>query len=329
MKRKEERTPLQEVIPLQVPFVVHIETNNTCNFKCKFCFESNDQLLKDHGIKRGFMKRETFEKIIDDMRGFPQKVKRIYFHVAGEPLLHKDIIHFVKYAKAAEVAQQLVMFTNGALLTQKLATELAHAGLDIIQISVEGVSAEKYEEITGCRIDYDAFLQNIAYLYQEKPSSCTVHAKIIDCNLSAEEKEKFYHDFSGISDECYIEQLLDICPEDVMDTTMGNGQTVTQEGKELKEKLVCTIPFYVADINYDGGVDACSCDWSRRLIMGNVLEENFCEIWNGSRFRAFRKMQLEGERKKCKACNECKAILYQLDNIDAFREKLLDKINGN
>lgn len=326
MKREEDRTPLQEVIPLETPFVVHIETNNTCNFKCKFCFESNDQLLKDYNIKRGFMTRETFEKIINDLNEFPQKIKRLYFHVAGEPLLHKDIIHFIKYAKAANVAQQLVMFTNGALLDKKLAIELAHAGLDLIQISVEGVSEEKYEEITGCRINYEVFLENIALLYHEKPEECTMHAKIIDCNLSKGEKEKFFHDFSKITDECYIEQLLDICPTDVMDTTMGKGQTFTQEGKTLKEKLVCTIPFYVADINYDGSVDACSCDWSRRLIMGNVVKESFYNIWNGEKFAAFRKVQLEGKRNMCKACNECKAILYQLDDIDSYREVILRKM---
>lgn len=329
MKRADNRTPLQDVIPLETPYVVHIETNNTCNFKCKFCFESNDQLLMDNGIKRGFMKKETFEKIIDDMKGFPQKIKRLYFHVAGEPLLHKDIIYFIKFAKKAQVAKQLVMFTNGALLNDKLGTELAHAGLDIIQISVEGVSDKKYEEITGCKINYETFLKNIEHLYHEKPDSCILHAKIIDSNLSEQEKKKFYDDFAAISDECYIEQLLDICPTDVMDTTLGNGQTVTQEGKSLKEKLVCTIPFYVTDINYDGSVDACSCDWRRKLIMGNVLEENFCDIWNGEKFVAFREMQLEGNRKKCKVCNECKAILYQLDDIDLYKEVILKKIKSD
>jgi radical SAM protein with 4Fe4S-binding SPASM domain len=326
MKRENDRTPLQEVIPLSTPYVVHIETNNTCNFKCKFCFESNDKILEEYGIKRGFMKREVFEKIIDDLKAFPGKVKRIYFHVAGEPLLHKDIIHFIQYTKSAEVAEQLVMFTNGVLLTEKLGTELAHSGLDIIQISVEGVSEEKYEEVTGRKIDYEAFIENIRHLYNEKPSSLHIHAKIIDCNLTDEEKNKFYCDFKEISDECYIEQLLDICPSDVMDTTMGNGQSFTQEGKDLKEKLVCTIPFYVVDINYDGTVDACSCDWRRKLIMGNVVNETLYNIWNGKMFLEFRKMQLMGNRKKCLACSDCKAILYQLDDIDTYRDSVLKKI---
>lgn len=328
MKRENNRTPLQEVIPLETPYVVHIETNNTCNFKCKFCFESNDELLKQYGIKRGFMARELFEKIIDDLKNFPNKIKRLYFHVAGEPLLHRDILHFIQYAKAAQIAEQLVLFTNGALLTEDLGTKVAHSGLDIIQISVEGVSAEKYKEVTGRTINYEAFLANIAHLYKEKPSACTMHAKILDCNLSEEEKAKFYHDYAGISDECYIEELLDICPSDIMDTTLGKGKTFTQEGRTLKEKKICTIPFYVMDINYDGSVDACSCDWRRKLIMGNVAQENLYHIWNGKIFQNFRQMQLKGQRKKCVACKDCKAILNQLDDIDIYKEELLGKMTS-
>ena len=326
MKRETNRTRLETVIPLETPFVLHIETTNACNFKCKFCTNHDDALFEKLGIKRGFMTQQVFEKLIDDCKRFPNKIKRIYFHLGGEPLLHKKLIQLIDYAKNAQVADELVMFTNGSLLTEELGTRLARAGLDYIQISVEGVTPEKYEEVTGCKIDYDRFLAGIAHLYHEKPSSLTLHAKILDCGLSEEEKQKFYRDFSGISDECYIEHLLDFCPSDVMDTTLGYGQTTTQEGRALEERIVCTQPFYVASVYYDGSVAGCSCgDWRRSLIMGNILEDSFYDIWNGPKYQEFRKMQLRGGRKKCLACSDCKGILNQLDDIDPYRLDLLKK----
>lgn len=327
MKRETNRTRLEQVIPLETPFVLHIETTNACNFKCKFCMNHDDELWKKLGIKRGFMKRELFEKIIDDCKAFPQKIKRIYFHHRGEPLLHKELTSFIRYAKDAQVAEELVMFTNGSLLTKELGTQLANSGLDQLQISVEGVSAEKYEEVTGCRIDYDRFLEGIAHLYHEKPASMVLHAKILDCGLSDEEKEKFYHDFSDISDERYIEHLLDMCPPDVMDTTLRHGQTTTQEGEKLEEKIVCTQPFYVSAVYWDGSVAGCSCgDWRYGLIMGNVWDETLYDIWNGEKLTAFRKIQLSGERKRCLACSDCKGILNQLDDIDPYRQELLNRL---
>lgn len=218
------------------------------------------------------------------------------------------------------------MFTNGALLTKELGTQLAGSGLDILQISVEGVTPEKYEEVTGIKIDYDKFLENVAWLYREKPSSLTLHAKILDCGLSDWEKKKFYQDFTDISDERYIEHLIDFCPPDIMDTTLGHGQTTTQEGKKLSEYIVCTQPFYVAAIYCDGSVAGCSCgDWRHNLIMGDVWEKSLYSIWNGEKFREFRRLQLSGERKKCLACSDCKGILNQLDDIDPYREELLER----
>lgn len=329
MKRETNRTALQEIIPLETPFVLHMELTNVCNLKCKFCSEQNDDLMRKLGVQRGFMRREIFESVIDNLKTFPRKLKRLYLYQGGESLLHKEAISFIQYAKQAQVAEQLVLFTNGTLLTEELGTALAHSGLDLIQISVEGVSSEQYEAVAGKRIDYDKFLSGIENLYQQKPSSCELHAKILDCGLSKADKEKFHRDFSAISDQHYIEYLLDSCPADVMDTTFGFGSSTTQEGGVLSEKLVCTQPFYVSVVYYDGTVGGCSCgDWRRAIHLGNVSEEPFYQIWNGEKHRLFCKTQLEGNRKKYRSCNDCKDIQNQLDNIDPYREELLKRLNG-
>lgn len=197
----------------------------------------------------------------------------------GEPLLHKEIIDFIQYAKNAQVADQLVMFTNGALLTKELAEKLGNCGLDFIQISVEGVNAEKYQEVTGCRIDYDKLLENIRILYRKKSPDTVLHTKIVNCGLSDSEKGKFYHDFSEIS-----------------------------------------------VVNYDGMVVGCSCgDWRNVLLMGNVLKENFYDIWNGKKYQEFRKAQLKGERRRYLSCSDCKMIQNQIDDIDIYRTDLIKK----
>ena len=44
MRREEKRTDLVKAIPLDTPIVVHIEVTNVCNFRCKFCYTSNDAM---------------------------------------------------------------------------------------------------------------------------------------------------------------------------------------------------------------------------------------------------------------------------------------------
>lgn len=83
MKRESNRTPLEQVIPLDTPLVAHIETTSACNLKCKFCTTHDDAVLKQLGIRRGFMDLQVFKKLIGDMKGFPKKLKRTYFHIGG------------------------------------------------------------------------------------------------------------------------------------------------------------------------------------------------------------------------------------------------------
>jgi len=58
-----------------------------------------------------------------------------------------------------------------------------------------------------------------------------------------------------------------------------------------------------------------------------VTEETFYQIWNGEKHRSFCRMQLEGNRKECLSCSDCKDIQNQLDDIDPYRAELLKRMN--
>ena len=65
----------------------YLEITNICNLRCSFC----------HGTKRAarMLSDEEFEALTDRLSG---KVKFLYFHLLGEPLLHPRFPHFVKRA---------------------------------------------------------------------------------------------------------------------------------------------------------------------------------------------------------------------------------------
>jgi cyclic pyranopterin phosphate synthase len=65
----------------------------------------------------------------------------------GEPLLHKDIVSLVKEIKMVPGIKEVTMTTNGVLLSEKI-VNLAHAGLDGINISLDTLDRKKYQRIT-------------------------------------------------------------------------------------------------------------------------------------------------------------------------------------
>ena len=65
----------------------------------------------------------------------------------GEPLVRNGIIKFVEAIAQLEGIQDLAMTTNGILL-KKHAGDLKNAGLNRVNISLDTLKAEKYEQIT-------------------------------------------------------------------------------------------------------------------------------------------------------------------------------------
>lgn len=89
---------------------VYIEITNVCNLNCSFC----SPIRKE----KRFMGEKEFEHILKEIS---KVTKVIYLHVKGEPLLHPQIINFLRVAEKYNINVNLT--TNGVLfptLVEKL-----------------------------------------------------------------------------------------------------------------------------------------------------------------------------------------------------------------
>ncbi len=95
------------------------------------------------------------------------RILRIAVHIGvrkvritgGEPLIRKNVSYLVILIKSIEGIQDLSLTTNGILL-QRYAQELADAGLERVNISLDSLRANRYREITRGG-DLDAVLKGI------------------------------------------------------------------------------------------------------------------------------------------------------------------------
>jgi MoaA/NifB/PqqE/SkfB family radical SAM enzyme len=328
IRDRTNRTDLTKVIPLRTPLVVHVDTCNVCNFRCKFCTTGDHELLARHGRPKGFMSFELFRKIIDDLSAFDDKVKELIFHKNGEPLLHERIVDMLRYAKEKDVAKRLTLVTNGSLLTPELARDIMAVGPHYMQISLEAVSDEGYQEISRVHVDYDKLVGNVAYLWAHKHPDTTLNVKIMDCGLSREEKQKFNDDFEGICTSHGIEHPISYTQPEIKDTSLGIMKGTTHDMFESTYKEVCTLPFYTMNINFNGKVSACSFDWRHGLIMGSANEEGLRSIWNGRLYNDFRVSHLEKRRDELPLCAGCEAVFNLIDNIDDAADDLLLRLRA-
>ncbi len=319
------RTRLEEVIPIQTPFVLHVDTNNVCNFRCRFCTSGDHELLAKYQRPKGFMTFELFKKIIDDSTQFEGKLKDLIFHKNGEPLLHPDIVKMIRYAKAKNVANRTILVTNASNLTPYLAREIADSGIDYVQISIQAVSDEGYKKVSQVNVSYDKLVFAVGYLYAHKKTSTLLNVKLMDIDLSEKEKQKFNDDFKNICNTTSIEHPISYTQPSIKDTSLGLKKGTTHDAYLATYKDICTLPFYTMNINFNGKVSACSFDWRHKQIMGEVDKTPLKEIWLGEQYNDFRKLQLRKKRNENEFCNGCEAVYNLLDNIDIYGEELLKR----
>ncbi len=319
--KKENRTRLSEAIPLKSPLSMQIETASACNFKCKFCIHGNQELIKDKRFKLGVMSFELFKKIVNSMHEFPQKLNYVSLHARGEPLLNPNIVEMVKYIKQENVAKEVSFNTNGVLLTDNISLGLINAGLDCIRFSIEGINSEAYMRNSGVDIDFQKLVNNIRFFFERK-KNCYTYIKIINCDLSEVEKEKFYGIFGDICDNICIENITDTWK----DAGLNNEKymQLSRFNENFVKGKVCPRLFFACQVRFDGTVTTCDSDWNELYPLGNVYNETLLQIWTGQKFNELRKKHLTNNINDMKMCINCSNLLMsESDYIDGCADTLL------
>lgn len=321
------RTKLETVIPLRTPFIINIDPNDRCNFQCKFCPTGDRSLMeKTPGRNHGNMSWELYTKIIDDICQFEDKVKVLRLYKDGEPLLNPRFADMVSYAKNSGCCDRVDTTTNASLLTKENSKKIIEAGLDRINISIEGVTEEQYWDFSKYKMKYQELVENIAYFYEHKVNTEMI-VKINGDILTEEQKQQFLDTFGDITDGIFIESIMDCWP-----TFEQKKVEVNQErgiyGQQIREVLVCPYVFYSFAINSSGKASLCFLDWHRGLEIGDANLQSVKDIWQGEKMREYQKMFLEGKRKEHPICAECGQLRQgQPDDIDMFREELLKRFH--
>lgn len=322
---KSQRTELGVCIPLKTPFVVMVDPSSACNLKCKFCPTGDVNRIRATGRYQGYMRFPLFKKIIDDLDKFENPIKTLRLYKEGEPLVNPLFSEFVSYAKNSNKILKIDTTTNGLLLTHNLARKIIDAGLDQINISINGMNSKEYQFLTKSKINFDNLVDNIAYLYSIR-GNCEIYIKAIEENLTESGKELFYSVFGDISDRIFLEHLQPNWPGFAFDYIDFNYKT-GHYGQPLVDREVCPYIFYIMVINADGTISACVQDWEHQLLIGDIREESVQDVWNGARLKYLQITHLKKQRSGLSICSICPVLKHGvLDNIDNAADDLLSKL---
>ncbi|MBF0456646.1 MAG: radical SAM protein [Nitrospirae bacterium] len=267
------------------PLHLDIETTSVCNLRCPFCRATDLRTA----IKQGFMSWETLKKVMDEAG--EHGLYACKFNFRGEPLLHKDLFKFIRYAKEKGLVD--VFFnTNGTLLTADKAKGLIESGLDRLTVSFEGFEKEMYEK-NRVGANFEEVVKNVETLRDLKAQLGSKTPKVrIQAVLIPGLRERL-DDFIAF----WKDKVDQVSYNEMLDNTLT---TISPDATTQP----CPFPYQRLMILWDGTITACPYDHNGKLAMGNIHNVSIKEAWT-TLLEPLRKLHKECRAQEIQACAEC------------------------
>jgi radical SAM protein with 4Fe4S-binding SPASM domain len=147
----------QRVSAQRVPISGTIEVTRRCPLKCVHCY--NNLPMRDPEAQLHELTYKEHCRIIDEII---EAGCLWLLYTGGEIFARKDFLDIYTYAKQKGLL--ITLFTNGTLMTPRLADYLAEWHPFSVEITLYGRTKETYERITGIPGSYERCLRGIQLL---------------------------------------------------------------------------------------------------------------------------------------------------------------------
>jgi len=139
-----------------------IELTERCNNNCIHCYINSP--LNDFQLKNKELSTKGIQDVLTEAALLGCLMVRF---TGGEPLLRDDFEEI--YIHARKLGMQVMLFTNGTLITGKIAALFCQIPpLEKIEITLYGMTKETYESITRIKGSFNAAMRGINTLLRYK-----------------------------------------------------------------------------------------------------------------------------------------------------------------
>jgi radical SAM protein with 4Fe4S-binding SPASM domain len=284
-----------------MPAAVGVELTNHCNLRCPECASGSGQMERE----RGFMDLELFKMIIAELKPYLYSLN-LYFQ--GEPLLHPGFASFIRNSGNI----RSVISTNGHFLSEENCEKLAESGLRKLIISLDGLDQDSYSayRISGNVDTVMDGIKNISVARSRHKSSLKIEIQVLVNKFNEHQIPQMRKLANSINASLKLKSMQ-IIGKNSFESWLPSGSKFSRykfrNGRfQIKSSLPdrCARLWFNPVITWDGKVLPCCFDKDAEHIMGDLRQESFKEIWNGTKFKLFRRVLLT-DRSAIEICKNC------------------------
>jgi radical SAM protein with 4Fe4S-binding SPASM domain len=274
------------------PPCIQIEPTSICNYRCIFCYQTDEIFNKKSNGHMGSMSFDLFKKIIDEVEG---KVEFITLASRGEPLMNKEIIKMLDYSK--DKFLNLKINTNASVLTEEKSHAILRNNVKTLVISADSADEENYSKL---RVNGNLkkilrnieIFNNIKKKYYSKSKIITrVSGVKVNENQNIKKMEDFWKDL--------VDQVAFVNYVPWENVYVNKDTDINNPCSDLWRRTF---------VWFDGSVNPCDVDYKSILKVGNVNNSSLSTLWKSEIYEAMRYKHLNNQRKKINPCKKCNVI---------------------
>ena len=230
-----------------------------------------------------YMSLGYYESIMKDLSKVNFK-GRISFCGLSEPFIHKQLNEFIVVTKSHCPQSFLDILTNGDFLNTANLAEVFRLGLNNMKVSMY----DGPEQITH---------------FRKMQEAC------------------------GLSDKQFVIRERYLSAKESFGLTINNrGGTVNLQEYNVvplkkPRQRSCYYPFHKLIIDYNGDVMICPSDWDKKLIVGNLSNNDIFSIWDSDKMKDARMRLINNDRSHppCVSC-DMDGLLYAKLHFKAWKD---------
>jgi len=270
------RRILQKTFDRKIPFSVHWELTYRCNLSCVHCYATNRGLNNELTLPE-------IEKGLEQLAGMGCLFATF---TGGEIFCRKDLIPILE--SAGKLGFALNLFTNGTLMTPRLADMLAKIEPLSVEISLYSMDPTIHDRITGrkgshrrtlsairmCRArDMNTVIKCILLKY-----NAGEYAKLRDFAVKAGARFVFDYALAPADNGSRLMPRHGLSETEIFDFIMANaGADVRLPDRPDMNSPLCGAGSNALCINPAGDVFPCL---AVRQSVGNIRKEPLGSIWS-------------------------------------------------
>jgi radical SAM protein with 4Fe4S-binding SPASM domain len=270
----------------RVPVEVSIEVTHRCPLECQHCY--NNLPMSDSHARRQELTFEEHVRLLDELVDLGCLW---ILYTGGEIFARKDFLGI--YTEAKKRGFLITLFTNGTMITPRIADHLAEYRPFNIEITLYGATREAYEASTRIPGSFDRCMKGIRLLLERSlplklktvPTSVNVH-EVYEMKRFAEQYLGVEFKFDPLVNprtDCSQSPLaVRLTPEQVVALEFRDPVRRAEYARLVKSELAANLPASIKKYTCGGGHNGCAIDPKGRMTICVLSHRDGYDLRSGS-----------------------------------------------